>query len=103
MVSGILPLPRHHAEIGLKIRSVNFALHVISAKFGNCLYIDTPSAFSHELHPIKNYYRDQLHLSYTGIVVLTSIFRQALCPKEILKLKTSKKNILMQSYPVVFQ
>ena len=103
LVSGILPVPMYHQEIGLKIRSVNFALHVISAKFFNCLYVDTPSAYMHDLKPIPKYFYDGLHLSYSGSHVLSSRFRQALCPKEILKVQASKKNILLMSYPVCFE
>lgn len=102
LVSGILPCPRFHNDIGLRIRSVNFALHVISAKFGNCLYLDTPSAFSFELKPIQKYFRDKLHLSKPGMLVLSSRFRQALSHKGILKQQSAKKNLLMQSYPVHF-
>lgn len=103
LVSGILPVPKYHEAIGLKIRSINFALHVISAKFCNCLYVDTSSAYLFDLKPIKKYFYDGLHLSYSGSRVLSSRFRQALCPMEILKLQVSKKNILMMSYPVCFE
>jgi len=102
LVSGILPVPKYHSDIGLKIRSVNFALHVISAKFGNAIYIDSPSAFLSHLNPIKNYFKDGLHLNASGTSVFSSRLRQAVSTLEIARAKAAKKNVLMESYPVDF-